>query len=415
MLKKLIENTNVQRVGALVIGIAVLAYTVYHVASLFGEDISTIPTGITKETTVIDGKGYIFRDETPLYSTNNGVADYYKTDGSKVSVGEALASVYQRGSKQEKQAVSYLDQRIEILSRSVESGYTLADLPEINDNISDSYYALAKMMASGDMGGVSEEADKLLLNMNCHDLLTAEDSPVDNTLDSMIKMRDGVLSSSGNSIVEYATESGYFYSSVDGYETNFTVEAADSLTAKDYYKLISVKNSLDTGVLNNAYGKLAESNEWRFVVRLPSTTAGYFKLDGEYQMEFVENGYKKIPMTLLSSVEDTEYGGQILVFRANRLPAGFVFDRCQSVSVEVSTRSGIYIPRSAVHRVSGDPCVYVLKGSVVCVRRIEIVYEAKDYYLAAVEPESDKGAPYLDINELMIVGGSNLFDGRILD
>ena len=415
MLKKLIENTNVQRVGALVIGIAVLAYTVYHVASLFGEDISTIPTGITKETTVIDGKGYIFRDEAPLYSANNGVADYYKADGTKVSVGEALASVYQRGDRQEKKAVSYLDQKIEILSKSVESGYTLADLPEINGNISDSYYALVKMMASGDMGGVAESVDKLLLNMNCHDLLTAEDSPVDNTLESMISMRDGLLSSSGNSIVEYATESGYFYSTVDGYEAKFTVEAADTLTAEDYYELISVKNSLDTGAVNNAYGKLAQSNEWRFVVRLPSTTAGYFKLDGEYEMEFVENGYKKIPMTLLSSVEDTVYGGRILVFRANRLPSGFVFDRCQSVSVEVSSRSGIYIPRSAVHRVNGDPCVYVLKGSVVRIRRIEIVYEARDYYLAAVVPESDKGATYLDINELMIVGGTNLFDGRILD
>ena len=59
MIKKLLENVNVQRVGALVIGIAVLAYSVYHVASLFGEDISTIPTGVTEDVTVIDGKGYM--------------------------------------------------------------------------------------------------------------------------------------------------------------------------------------------------------------------------------------------------------------------------------------------------------------------------------------------------------------------
>ena len=46
MLKKLCGSVNVQRVGALIIGVAVLSYSVYHVIRLFGEDISTIATSI---------------------------------------------------------------------------------------------------------------------------------------------------------------------------------------------------------------------------------------------------------------------------------------------------------------------------------------------------------------------------------
>ncbi len=415
MIKKLKKNVTVQRVGALIIGVAVLAYSVYHVASLFGEDISTIATGVSNETKVVDGKGYIFRDETPLFSSNNGVADYLKDDGSKVSLGEELAYVYDKGDKSEKQAMEYFDDRIEILSQSVHSGYTLAELPEINANISDSYYSLVKMMASGDTGGISEAADKLLLNMNCYDLLTAQDSPVDNTLDSMTQKRDGVLNAGGDSVVECAFASGYFYTDVDGFESLFTVAAADGLTADAYYELVSSRDSVDKNALENAYGKLAKNNEWRFVVRLPATTAPYFSVGNEYKMEFVENGYKVIPMTLRSAVEDDVYGGRILVFSANRLPAGFVFDRCQSVSMEVSSQSGIYVPKAAVHRLGGEPCVYVLKGSVMRVRRIEIVYEAKDYYLTSTDLVSDTSVPYLDTNELLIVGGNNLFDGRILD
>ena len=68
MIKKPNSATLWQRVGGLVLGIAILAYSVYHVANLFGEDISTITTGLSTEKTVIDGKGYVFRDETALYS-----------------------------------------------------------------------------------------------------------------------------------------------------------------------------------------------------------------------------------------------------------------------------------------------------------------------------------------------------------
>lgn len=142
---------------------------------------------------------------------------------------------------------------------------------------------------------------------------------------------------------------------------------------------------------------------------------GYFKLGETYRLQFVENGDAVIPMTLTYETEDSVYGGKIFVFFANRLPSGFVFSRSQSVSIEVSTASGIYVPKSAVHRMGGSYCVYVLRGSVVRLRRIDIVYEGTDYYLAATGIVGEGGAEYLDTNELLITRGSNLFDGRILD
>ena len=58
----------------------------------------------------------------------------------------------------------------------------------------------------------------------------------------------------------------------------------------------------------------------------------------------------------------------------------------------------------------------MLKGSVVCFRTVEIIYIGNDYFLVAEEPE-DENIPYeyLTVNELIIVNGKNLFDGRILD
>ena len=412
MIDKLKNSSFMQRVAAFVIGIAVLVYAVYHISSLFGEDIATIATGVSTESRVVDTKGYIFRDEMVLYSSYSGVVDYLKADGSKVSVEDKVATVYSSGTASAKTALKVLDRKIAILQRSVGSGKTLAELPSLNDDITDSYYQLAKFLASGDTGGISKELDKLLLSMNCHSLLTDENSPVDDSLATMLQQRDTILASGGESKTESAAESGYFYSYVDGFESAFTVSAAEELTATEYYALVSQRGAV---VADNAYGKLAYSSEWRFVIRMSELGEGLFKVGEQYDIKFVENGNTVIPMQLTSEIEDTVEGGKIFIFSANRLPEGFVFGRCQSVSIEVSSISGLYVPRSAVHRGGGTYYVYVLRGSVVCYRRIDVIYESSDYVLAATEPESEEGAEYLGTNELLIIQGSNLFDGRILD
>ncbi len=400
-----------QRILMLLLAVAVLAYTVYHITSLFGADISTIVSGNSRESRVIDGKGYIFRDEQVLRSEKKGVADYLKADGSKVAIGEPLANVYTNGSEASKRFIDYYDDKIAILEESVNSGLSLADLPSLSEDIWSDYYSLSKMLATKESGELESTADRLLLSLNRHSLLTDESSPAYGTLTRMTQQREEILAGGGESVTEYAESSGYFYSYADGFERYFTTDAADSLSAESFYELMQ---SGGEG-LDDAYGKLCASSEWRFVMRVPEVQSAYFK-DGErYTLTFSENGNASIRMTLLNSIADTVSGGKILVFLANSLPDGFVFNRLQSVSVEVSTSMGIYVPRAAVHRMGGEYFVYVLKGSVVRIRKIEVVYEGADYFLSKADASADSGTPYLGTNELLIIGGENLFDGRILD
>ncbi len=416
MIKSLKSGSGLQRVAAILLGIAALIYAIYHIANLFGEEITTIASGMTTETTVVDTTGYIFRDEKLLVSENAGVANYTVEDGARVSVGDEVARVHKSGSASSKSLLKILDKRIALLEKSTESGRVLADLPDVNDDIMDSYYSLARMLAEGETGGIAKQADKLLIAMNEYSLLTDESSSVKDTLSTMKKQRDGILQSGGSSVVEKTGESGYFYSYADGLEETFTLAAADAMTEQTYYELASMRAPK---LSQNVYGKLSDSSEWRFVVKVSALERSYFKLeDGEtktYDVRFTENGNTLIPMTLESVIEDERGGGKILVFHADRLPDGFVFNRCQTVSIEVSSISGIYVPRSAVHSSGGYDHVYVLKGSVVSYRRIEIIHEGKDYYLVMDGAPSESRVEYLGTNELIIVEGSNLFDGRILD
>jgi hypothetical protein len=190
------------------------------------------------------------------------------------------------------------------------------------------------------------------------------------------------------------------------------MSAVEELTSESFYKLTTMKAP---AVSENTYGKISDSCEWRFVVSVSEIEQKHFKTGTTYWLRFTENGNTVIPMTLEKVIDNTRSDGKILVFAANRLPDGFVFNRCQTASIEVSSISGIYVPKSAVHRSGGNHNVYILKGSVVCYRRIQIIYEGKDYYLVSANMPNDGGVEYLGTNELIIVKGNNLFEGRILD
>ena len=402
------------RLIAIVIGISVFAYFIYHVSSLFNEDIATISTGITTESTYVDGKGYIFRDESVLYSENTGVADYYKTDGSKVSIGDKLASISEVGDAVAKSTVRILDKRISVLEKSVEN--TLEDESQIKENIFDTYYALSKTLATGDTGDLAKQTEKLLVEMNKYSIASDDESPVKNTLKELVEQRDNLVNGAGKGVTEISQDSGYFYSYVDGYEKEFTTEIADNITAEDFYD-ITQNAKPDSKAMEMSYGKLSENSEWRFVMHMSEEASAYFydKTGEIFNLKFAENGNTIIPMTLQSQVTDTVGGGKILVFWANRLPQGFVFNRCQSVSIPVFEASGIYVPKSATHRMGETLGVYVLRGSVVVARRIEVEYEGQDFYLVKVIVDDDITPQYLGANELLIIKGGNLFDGRILD
>ena len=98
------------------------------------------------------------------------------------------------------------------------------------------------------------------------------------------------------------------------------------------------------------------------------------------------------------------------------MPSDFVLNRCEDVEIEISSVSGMYVPKHAVSRVNGRLGVYILRGSVVHFRCIEVVHEDNEYYLVREDASSqEEGVYYLRPNDMIILNGYQLFDGRIMD
>ena len=407
------RNSFSQRLFLGLIFVLVLAYTFYHMVSLFGESVETFAAGVTTERTVLSENGYVFRDETVLTSSYEGAVDHHTHSGVKVSKGQALATVYD-GGRGARERIAGLDLQIALLEKSFGGSLDTLEMGALKKSVSDVYDELVKLMATEGTDGLSQRADELLVLLNqMKGLSQGEKAEGYATLASLKAQREQILEESGASITHYADASGYFYTEADGYESEFTMAAAEALMPDDFYELIEEMSDRRNSV-DDAYGKISFSSEWVLVLPIDWSDREYFEEGVTYSAEFFQNNQTVLPLTLERIMEDPQRSSALLVFRSDRLPDGFSFDRCQSVRLEVDRVSGIYVPKDVVQRVDGLRGVYVLRGNVVYFRRIDITYEGSDYYLVKAGVE-DADTPYLQVNDLIILNGKNMFDGRVLD
>ncbi len=408
-----------QRIVIGILCLFVLSYTLYHIGSLFGEEISTVAAGVVTESDSISGHGYIFRDETVLRSSLGGVVDYLCEDGTKVSGGQQLATIYDKGSTADRQSIEQLDHQIAVLEESMDKTLDQADYADQRNDVNDQYYVLTRMLASGQTGELSLQIDNLLVGMNRLLVMESEQetSAVEETLLTLQAEKQAVLDKSGESVTETLKEGerGYFYADVDGYESLFTQEAFDSLSAESFFDLLSSQPEMQKDKNSAPYGKLAKNSQWGFVMEIPFDQLEFFEAGQTYRVEFVENYGVTLPMTLEKTIGVAARSSVLLCMRCDRLPENFDFHRTQSVRMETSRVSGLYVPEKALTYDEQDMTgVYILRGNVVHFRYVEIVYRGSDYYLVAESP-TEQEKDYLAANDLIILGGQNLFDGRILE
>ena len=394
----------------------VFVYTAYHLVNLFlSEDIETIISGVTTESDSVSGTGYIFRDETLLAAEKAGAVDYFVKDGEKVSIGQELANVYGVKSTSDgilaKRMLFLADKQISLLEKSVISSAEATDLATLRKEAGDTYYKILNLISERDTSELAVQSEKMMVTMNKMNVLTDGKSTVSASLDALKAQRESYLV--GEHFPQYSQSSGYFYYTPDGFESKFNLAALEDMTANEFYSLIHYYENTDVKIDNSVFGKIANTTVWNFVIPLSQKKAASLEDGKEYRLTFKENNNTTLTMTLSGRIEANSREESILIFECNLLPENFSLQRCQNAYIELSSIDGIYVPHSAMAKVDGIRGVYVLRGSVVHFRKVDIIYNGADYCLVAENGEAEGNYEYLGTNEKIIINGKNLFDGRI--
>ncbi len=402
-----------KKLGIVVVCLCVLSYAAFHFASLFAEEIGTVIVGPTEEKMSVTLGGYIFRDSQYITANEVGAVDYAVRNGEKVAVKDKLATVYTEGNLVGvRDTLAVLDEQIELLRLSVDSKPSVSALAELRKKASDAYYALMKQLASSDVSSLKADSTKLLTLLNSVKMISDSDFDIKGTLSELEAYRADLLAAGGENIDISTDRSGYFYTSVHGYESSFSGESARTLDADGFISLF--ETDTDPADTDNVIGKMSYDSRWYFASKTSVKGAERFTEGERYAVEFTGGGYFSIDMVLERVLLSSDEKSAVLVFGTGRLPDGFGFEHRQTAKVVTGSIRGIYVPATAIRRENFERVVYIIKGSVVEMRHIDVIYEGADYFIVS-EYAADEERLYLESNDQLIVKGSNLFHGRILD
>ena len=405
-------------IGSAIISILFIGYLYYHLSGSFATEVETVLSESVTRAETITFNAYIMRDEELLYSNQSGDINYVCEDGEKIAVGSAVADIYATGSSSLRSQIKDIDTKISILKLSSPTGNnTSIDTTLIDNQINKLYHLIRNSTESGNTSYVLQKKNELLILLNKRNIIVKSVLGYDDQIAALEEERAKLTSRLDNvSETVIAERSGYFYSAIDGYEGIFSSQRIPDLTLD---KFEAMKNSVpeNTYVQQNGYavGKLVTTHEWYAVCETTTETLRYFQTGAIYPVRYPYSSDVEISMTLERIITENSSDKALLVFRTGEIPENFNYLRMQTVEVVRQNYTGLGVPASAVRVVDGEQGVYTLIGNVVKFRKIETLFEEEGYFIVKSYTSTESGyAEHLKRNELIIVKGKNLYDGKII-
>ena len=368
-------------------------------------------------------EAFLFRDEYLIPSAASGTDCFLADDGEKVRYGEDIVITYSNPNDVEIQKrIGEIDKRIDILERSsLSTGASTTDIALIDEEIDELVLTIIRQVDSNDLDKVLRAKEELLILMNRRQSLIESES-YGAEMASLTREREELVGRlSGESTVTQSPQSGYFYATVDGYESVFTLDRLETLTGEEFENLSD--STPDNSLIANSSGKIVRSSTWYIAVALDKRSAESFRDGSTYPITFQYSNNKELNMTLDRRITRTDKDMTVLVFSTKQMPQDFDYSRCQTVELSTVTYEGIRVSNSAIRIKDGETGVYTVVGSKVVFKKTTVLYNYGSYSICAIPVNpaypNRKDIAYssgteLSLHDSVIIDGDDIYDGMRL-
>ncbi len=426
------------RVGFVLLMCGLIGFAVYQVARHMTVGLTTLRTQEIVDESYVQLELYLFRDETVLTTDRSGVVQYAVREGERVGVGATLGTAYAVGSmadadRQALQAqLNAYSERIALLEALGGQG-TPADARQEADGVDRNYLGLLEAMEAGNLSAVRDFSDGMLDGIGRYNILTGASSAGSI---STLKAEQAALLTGLTSVATVKTDrGGYFYYDIDGYENVFPYAEAMAMTPEAFRAMTT---RAAEAVPADAVGKMVYSSIWYAAAYIPQDDPAVevfqqgIATGRAYSMSCGAD--TELTLTIERLVPDGE--GVLLVFSSQDMPADFAFSRKLRVETVAHTTGGYRIPTEALVTLHSDKTgedvmgVYILAGGVVEFRKVRIQVRRDGYAIADTYEEVEAlldsytdeqytaatadGWDYLRLNDNIIIGGNELYEGKMI-
>ena len=410
MATKTKKNKSPYRFLSALLIVAILAYIGFQAyRSIF----NTVTTEMVSSYSVYESiktDGIVFRTETVVPPINSGYAYYSVENGSRVSKGGVIASVYStEDGGLVAQQIADIDHRIASLKALQSDDATQhLSLDLINTQIVNAVNILVSDAEDGTVNGSTAAKTDLLTLLSKKQMLIGSQTDVSSAI-AELEAKKKLLQQKSSQVTSRLTApvAGYFVDHTDGYEEAFSQIDPTSLTVADVEGHLKREPNAATA----SSGKIVGGYEWYLACVVSEDYYNALAVGNNLtiRMAFVTD--EEIPVTVASCKKDAQ-GKLAVVFRCVYMSEELSTVRKETVEIQLVEHTGLKVPKRAI--VINDDMqagVYIRTGNVVAFRKIKQLYsEPADYVIC----EDTQASGYLHMYDDIIVEGRGIYEGKII-
>ncbi len=421
-------------VGVSVALVLIFIVFIFVTTNFMGSD--SIVTETAYKTTVSDSistTGFVIRDEEYINNTSDGVMVYQVSEGDKVTANGTIATIY----KNESDALNFQrmceinDEITELKTLNNISNSVNVGLDSVNNQLDSKMSEFIKCVNKREFNKIAPIESDLLNAIYRKQIITGDQKNFDSNIAKLEEEKASLESSTGSSIGEITTpDSGYFSSSIDGYEKTFSVDDLKELAYSDI-------KDVEPEKVNEAnyVGKIIKGVNW--YLACPVTQEQAVAINHNSSSVGVRIPYattELIPAKVISVNQFSDEDMALVILQCNYMSTALSQIRNEAVEIELNTYEGIKVSKKALHddyvtkitydadgkesetelKVQG---VYVKYGRQLNFKQVYIIYSDEDYVICSDNPGSDVlvNGSTIALYDEVVVEGDDLYDGKLIE
>ena len=414
---------------------AIVAVMVYLFQDVFKTNNSEYETEIVDEVTVQDTvnlNAFIVRDEQYIDGKADGTFVPLVADGDRVASGDSVVRICTK--EQDAADFAELEESLEIRERyiqlSEQTELDALDMQKLNKDIDDAYTAFLKTINSRSYASLGDNVNRLEDSLASKQVLKDGTIDINSKIEALDK-RIAELEAKDISTENVAAPlSGYYISNIDGFEGAVDYDLLSEITVADVDKALNYTPK----TVNGKIGKIVGSYKWYILANIESKYSKLLEEGDSLKVNIPEYGYKDV--TVIVEHLSPEKDGMIAIaLSCNVMNETYANMRVENIELVVDEYTGYKVKTSAIH--TYDPAketttgsstetttttqtskpeimtvVYILRGTVMNARRVEVIYTDGDYSIVRSDSSSFQGIKPVQRYDEVIVKGRNLENGR---
>jgi len=351
---------------------------------------------------------YIIRNEKVVTADSDNVLHFMVSDGSRVAKDGTIAQIYdsKNASVTVTQIESLKEQIADIEELQAYNDKKAADLDLITHRVEIAVNDLIYSAAHGNYENVSIPLKNYLMSINRQQMITGEQTDFSEQITALKNELLSLTQNLPNAIGSITSEeSGYFISSVDGYENILSADSLENITPEFLKKLNPQKK--ETG----AIGKIVSDYEWYIATKVTLNESLKYKVGDALTICTALKSAPELAVTVKQINISKDSNSAVVIYACQQMNSEIAAMRTGNMTVVNSIYKGLKVPRKALRVSNSKTGVYVLSGINLQFVNVNVIYSNDDFIICEQQASTET---VLRLYDEVVVKGRNLYDGKVI-